>query len=62
MSPVKQEVESVLSRLPDDCSLEDVQYQLFVLQKVRRGLEQIDGGESVSHEEVAKRLDKWLTR
>jgi hypothetical protein len=35
----KQEVESLLSRLPDDCSLEDIQYHLYVLEKVRAGLE-----------------------
>ncbi len=62
MSPVKHEVESVLRKLPDDCSLEDVQYQLYVIQKVRHGLEQIDRGDTLTHEEVTKRLDKWLTR
>ena len=35
----KQEVQSLLSRLPDGCSLEDIQYHLYVLEKVHRGLE-----------------------
>ena len=38
METVKQEVSNLLKRLPDDCSLEDVQYHLYVLQKIERGL------------------------
>ena len=38
MEAVKQEVSKLLTRLPDDCSLEDVQYHLYVLQKIERGL------------------------
>jgi hypothetical protein len=36
MSNIKQEVEQLLNKLPDDCSVEDIQYHLFVLDKVRR--------------------------
>jgi hypothetical protein len=39
MRPVKQDVESLLRRLPDDVWVEDIQYHLYVLDKVRRGLE-----------------------
>lgn len=35
---VKQEIVSLLDKLPDDCSAEDVQYHLYVMEKVRRGL------------------------
>ena len=42
MSTAKEEVESLLSKLPDDCSLEDIQYHLYVLEKVRAGLEAAD--------------------
>jgi hypothetical protein len=35
MSNVKQDVESLLNRLPD-VSVEDIQYHLYVLDKVRR--------------------------
>ena len=38
MSPVKQDVMALLNNLPDDCSLEDIQYHLYVLEKVRKGL------------------------
>jgi hypothetical protein len=39
MSTAKEEVEALLSKLPDDCSIEDIQYHLYVIEKVRIGLE-----------------------
>jgi hypothetical protein len=59
MSTAKQEVESLLSKLPDDCSLEDIQYHLYVIEKVRNGLEAADS--QVSQGEVERRVGKWLT-
>mgnify|MGYP003333742907 CR=1 FL=1 len=42
MSTAKKKVESLLSKLPDNCSLEDVQYHLYVIEKVLHGLEVAD--------------------
>ena len=36
MSTVKDEVQSLLSKLPDDCSYEDIQNHLYVLEKIHR--------------------------
>jgi hypothetical protein len=60
MSTAKQDVERLLDKLPDDCSLEDVQYHLYVLEKVRRGLEDARVNGTLSEEEVEARLSKWL--
>jgi predicted transcriptional regulator len=34
--------------------------RLFFLQKVESGLKDIDDGKVISHEEVKKRLGRWL--
>ena len=60
MSTAKEEVESLLSKLPDDCSFEDIQYHLYVIEKVRNGLEMADSQGAVKQEAVEVRLDKWL--
>jgi len=57
----KQRVESLLHKLPDNCSLEDIQYHLYVLEKVQRGLDEARIGGTLSQEEAEKRLGKWLT-
>lgn len=61
MSTAKQDVEFLLNKLPDDCSVEDIQYHLYVLDKVRRGLEDARVNGTLSEEEVESRLSKWLT-
>ncbi len=61
MGTAKQEVEALLNKLPDDCSLEDIQYHLYVIEKVRNGLEVADSQGTISQDEVEERLGKWLT-
>jgi predicted transcriptional regulator len=56
----KQAVLEMVERLPDDASLEDIQYHLFVLQKVERGLDDAEAGRVIPQDEVEKRLQKWL--
>jgi hypothetical protein len=61
MSRVKQDVELLLNRLPDDVSVEDIQYHLYVLDKVLRGLEDARVNGTLTQEEVENRFSKWLT-
>ncbi len=60
MGTAKQEVELLLSKLPEDCSLEDIQYHLYVLEKVRHGLEDAGTRGPVSQEDAEVRLSRWL--
>jgi hypothetical protein len=60
MVSVKQEVESLLERLPEDCTLEDIQYHLYVIEKVRSGLERADTEGAIEQDEAEARLAKWL--
>lgn len=60
MSSPKTEVASMLEALADDVNFEDIQYHLYVLEKVNRGLERVKTEGAVPHEEVKKRLNKWL--
>ncbi len=62
MQTTKQEVSDLLSRLPDDCTLEDVQYHLYVLQKIERGLKDVEEGRVYTQEEVEKKMSKWLEK
>ena len=61
MATAKEEVEELLGKLPNDCSLEDIQYHLYVLEKVRNGLEAVDTEGTVPQQEAEARLGKWLT-
>lgn len=57
----KETVRAVLDRLPNDCSLDDVLYHLYVVQAVERGLADGEAGRVIPHEQVAAEMRrKWL--
>ena len=57
----KETVRAILDRLPDNCSIDDVLYQLYVVQAVARGDADVAAGRTVSHEQVDAGLRrKWL--
>lgn len=61
MDTIKDQVESILSRLPDNCTLEDVQYHLYVIEKIRGSIDRADTQGTLTQEDVERRLKKWLT-
>jgi len=60
MIPAKEEVRRILNQLPDDSTLEDIQYHIYVRQKIDRGLKDIEAGSTMSVDEFEKRMIKWL--
>ena len=57
----KDTVRALLDRLPDDCSLDEVQYHLYVVQAVSQGRADAEAGRTISHERVDAELRrKWL--
>jgi len=60
MNTAKNEVKELLKKLPDDCTLEDVQYHLFVIDKIHRGIQRAETEGTVSQEEAEKKLKKWI--
>jgi len=57
----KDTVRALLDRLPDDCSLDDVLYHLYVVQAVGQGLADSEAGRVIPQEQVAADLRrKWL--
>jgi predicted transcriptional regulator len=62
METAKEQVEQILQMLPEDASLEDIQYHINVRQRIQQGLEDADAGRVISHAEVQRRLAKGLTK
>ena len=50
----------MLRNLKDDVNYDDIMYELYVLEKIERGLLELDQGKGIPHEEVKKSLSKWL--
>lgn len=55
----KEEVRRLLDAIPDDASFEDIQYHIYIQQKIDRGIEASDRGDFVSDEEIEQRITRW---
>jgi predicted transcriptional regulator len=62
MASPKQVARQVLDSLPDDCSLEEIQYRLYVRQMVEEGREDVRRGAIVTQEEIEQDLERWLAQ
>lgn len=60
MGTAKDEVRKMLDRLPEDASYEDIQYHIYVCEKVERGLSDVEQGRTISQEEIERRMSRWL--
>jgi predicted transcriptional regulator len=60
MGTPKEEVRKLLDQIPDDSSFEDIQYHIYVREKIERGLKDVEQGRVLNHEEVERRMAKWL--
>ncbi len=54
----KQAALEAIQQLPDDCSVEDVLYQIYLLTQVMQGLQQAQVGEKVSREQLLAHLEE----
>ncbi|QTA82056.1 Uncharacterized protein dnl_44200 [Desulfonema limicola] len=60
MLQAKQEVQQLLNQLPESVSFDDIQYHIYVRQKIKRGIEDVESGNTISEEEFDKRMSRWL--
>jgi len=56
----KEAVIEMIQRMPDDASVADIMAELYLRKKVDLGLRQLDAGETVEHEDVVRRMQRWL--
>jgi predicted transcriptional regulator len=62
METAKEEVRRILDSLPDNATLEDIQYRIYVRQTIAAGLCDIEQGRVVSQEEVERRMSRWTEK
>lgn len=55
----REDVIEMLRRLPDDATLEDIEYHVSVMVGIERGLRAIDEGQTVTQAEVELMMDHW---
>jgi hypothetical protein len=59
MKSLKNEALAAISSLPDDTSVDEIMYRLYVIDKVRKGQEAADMGKTITAEELEKEISSW---
>ena len=62
MKIVKEELLELLEQLPEDLSLENIRYHIYVRQKIQNGLDAAREGKVVPLQEVERRMARWLEK
>ena len=59
MQTAKEEVLEILKQVPDNSTLEEIQYHLYVRQKIHRGIKDVEEGRIIPQDEMERRMAKW---
>lgn len=60
MIPAKEEVRRILEQLPEDTTLDDIQYHIYIRQKIDRALDDVTAGRTITEHEFDARMARWL--
>ena len=58
----KQEAKKIINRLPQNTSFEDIQYHIYIAEKLRNARQDIENNLTHTQKEVEKKLDKWIIK
>ena len=50
----------MLDSLPNDANWEDIQYSIYVRERIERGRREADEGKLIDQEEIERRMKRWL--
>jgi predicted transcriptional regulator len=56
----KEVVIKIINEMPDNATIEDIMYQLYIRSKIEAGLKELDEGRGIPHEEAMEKISKWL--
>jgi hypothetical protein len=59
MQPLKQDALETLKQLPDDADLDEIMYRLYVLDKVRKGRDDVTQGRTIDHADLKREIEQW---
>ena len=57
----REKVLAVIQELPEEVDVDSLTERLYLLQKIDDAEQEIAAGKGLPHDEVRRRLAKWLT-
>jgi predicted transcriptional regulator len=62
LSEIKQQSIELIQSLPDDVTIDNIIEELCFKMQVDKGLEELNEGKGIDHEEVERRMSKWIIK
>ncbi len=59
METLKNDAINAISKLPNTATIDDIMYRLYVIEKVRKGIEAAEKGEMISTEDLKEEMKSW---
>jgi len=59
MQTLKQEAIEAISRLPETAGVDEMMYELYVIDNINKGREASERGETISTEDLKKEIKSW---
>jgi len=59
METLKQEAIKTILKLPESANIDDIMYELYVIDKVKKGREAAERDETISVEDLKKEMQSW---
>jgi predicted transcriptional regulator len=59
MKSLKNEALAAISSLPDDSSVDEIMYRIYVVDKIQKGQEAAAGGKTITIEDLEKEIHSW---
>ncbi|RLD12259.1 MAG: hypothetical protein DRI44_01310 [Chlamydiae bacterium] len=51
---IKEDIKTLVDALPDNLTYDDIMYEIYVKQKIEKGLADIKSGNALPHDQVKK--------
>jgi len=56
----KEAARQIIENLPDDVTLDDIMYAIYVRRKIERGLRDEEAGNLIDDNDVKREINEWL--
>ncbi len=59
MQNLKQEAINAISKMSDSADIDEIMYRLYIIDKVIKGREAVEQGDTISIEELKREIESW---
>ncbi len=59
MLAVKQAALNTINKLPEDADIDEIMYQLYVVDKIQKAQQAVEQQQMLSSEELKREIDSW---